>query len=263
MAKKNEIINEETANKATFDFQSDIETSLATSSNNLGVVTEWTKEVVNSKGETKVVSYTDKAIVSNLTAIDILLSMREKTSLGICYELSVCASNKEKMGYRSIGEAGKELFGFANQTATQYARVGRLFINKVETEKGINYVFKDEFKGATVTNLVQILSLVDDKSDEPLETIYDAIRNDKLHISGTLANVKKEVKEIAGKTGDSDKVVDAKAKVVESVKESIFDAFTTILTEIEKLIDEEKKEKATEAIGILQSIFTEKPEATD
>lgn len=245
----------ETINNAKFDFGI-VPTTETETRGELGKIEVWKRTYTDSKGESHVLELTNKACVTSATRLEVLLSMREKSSLGICYEMSVLAENKAKFGFKTAGEIG-QVFNLKSSTASAYARVGHYFVNLVETGNGINYELKPEFKGASVANLVQVLSLVDDKAENPLEELISAMRDDRLDIGGTLANVKKQLKAI--KTGaelddNGNAIIDTTAKEVSSIKENIAESFSVLLSECEKLTDD-KKELALSHIVALQEIF--------
>ena len=249
----------ETINNAKFDFSAPATVSTETRGK-LGDISVWKRSWIDEKGETHELELTDKALVLSASRLDTLLAMREFSSLGVCFELSVLAKDKAKFGFKSVGEIGAKLFGLKSATANQYARVGKHFVNMTENGNGIRYELKPEYKGASVANLVQVLTLVDEKSDEPMENLISAISDDKLHLNGTLANVKKEVKAIQTGTEvdeNGNVIVDSTAKVVESTKEDIATAIERLLLECEKLEDKVKR-IALDHITALQDIFTTK-----
>lgn len=220
----------------------------------------WKKSYTNAKGEIVELCITDTALVTSASRIDALLAMKEFTSLGVCFELSVFADNKDKIGFKSVADIGEKLFGLKSSTATQYARVGKHFVIKSEDErKGVNYHLVEDVAiyNPSVTNLVQCLSIIDEKADNPTEEFYKALAEDKLHIGGTLANLKKELK--AYKSGaESDGVIaDVEAKEISSepINNDISKAFSAILAEAEKLTDNDKKAKAVELIAELTALF--------
>ncbi len=253
MAKTTSI---ETINNAKFDFGI-VPTTETESRGALGNIEVWKRTFTDSKGQEHTLELTNKECVVSASRLDVLLSMREKSSLGICYEISVLARNKAKFGFKTAGEIG-QLFNLKSSTASAYARVGYHFVNLVETSNGINYELKPEYKGASVANLLQVLSLVDDKADNPTENLISAIADGKLNIGGTLVNVKKELKAIKSGTDIDDNgnaIVDTNAKEVSSIKETIAESFSILLTECEKLSND-KKEIALSHIVALQEIFT-------
>ena len=234
-----------------------IETTETQHSKKLGDREVWKRSFKNSKGEMTELVITDKALVISASNIDKLLAMKEFTSLGVCAELSQLAENKEKIGFRSVAEIGEKLFNLKPSTATQYARVGKYFVITNDTDKGRAYRLIEDVAGATVTNLVQCLSLIDDKADDPTELFFKAIADDKLHVGGTLASVKKEVKSIKNGGEDGDVIADVEPKEVSSEKATTdtASAFNTILARVEELSDTETKAKAIELVQALQELL--------
>lgn len=216
----------------------------------------YSKTNKDGKQEIKEVTITEPALVTSMSRVDALLSMKEFSLLGLCFELAEIAKNKEKLGFRSIAEIGENLFHLKASTATQYARVGKHFIIRNEdNQKGVSYRICEELEdlNPTVTNLVQCLSLVDEKSDEPTKELYDAITSGKLNIGGTLANLKKEIKALTQGSND-ETIADVEAKEISSEPVREKADFTSILKAIENL-DDERKAKAVELVTALQEIL--------
>lgn len=247
----------ENVSRETFDFSTDL--SVKTENRGqLGDVAVWTRAYTDSKGESRICTITDKTLVATACRMETLIAMKDFASIGMCYELAVFAENREKLGFRSLKELAESLFpNIKANTATQYARVGKYFVKAEETVKGRKYSFIDEVKGTTVTNLVQILSLVDDKAENPLENLFNLIADDKIHLGGTLPSVKKEVKALSDKTDEVNAIdVTETAKEVSSIKKSIADNLSELLTAVESL-DEEKQKEAVECIRKLEELFNE------
>lgn len=252
-----------TINASKFDFSSSVDLETV-DKGRLGTVAVFKREWEDKDGNKHEIAIDDPKLVASAVRIEQLLNAREMSSYGICYELSVFGKSASSMGFKSIGEMGYKCFGIKTITATQYARVGKWFIDFCETPNGIKYAPKPEFIGASVTNLVQILSLVDENGIDPLGKIIDLIANGSIHLAGTLANLKKELKALEkGETIDEngDKAIDVKGTVVSETKEDIAQAFSTILSEIEKM-DDTIKEKALDLVKELQEMFTTKFEET-
>lgn len=247
-----------TENNATFNFGL-VPTTETQHSNKLGDRLVWKRSYKNSKGEITEIVITDKELVASASNIDALLSMKEFTSLGVCAELAKMAENKDKIGFRSVAEIGEKLFNLKSSTATQYARVGKHFVITSDSDNGRAYRLIEDVAGATVTNLVQCLSLIDEKADDPTEQFFKAIADGKLHVGGTLASVKKEVKAIKDGTDDTNVIADVEPKEISSEKASTdtASAFNTILARVEELTEEERKARAIELITELQSILAQ------
>lgn len=222
----------------------------------------WKGVYVDEKGQAHEVVLRDEKAVANASRIDALLSMKEFSLLGLCYELSEC--NPKDFGLKRVGEVAEHYFHIKAGTANGYARVGKHFVKKLEdSEKGVKYKLVDEVEGATVTNLVQCLSLINEDSDEPLGDFYKAIYPDEngkvaINLNSTLADLKKQLK--AYKNGETTDgvIADVEAKEIlsEPIKTDLASVFKTLLEEVDKIDGMEKKAHALDLVAELQEIFS-------
>lgn len=200
------------------------------------VVRVWSREVVNNKGEKLSLEIRNEALVDSLEAVDKLTALGNFASIGMAYELASMLKNgilDKTNGIGSIAELGASAWGLKPSTATQYARIGKHFIERVDGENGISYKFIDELpKGTTITNLVQCLSLVHEKDEEPLKDFWEAVESGKITLNGKLANLKKEMKALS----DSNVVEAEGVRELSSEKVAEKDN-NDIDTIIEKLLD--------------------------
>lgn len=225
----------------------------------LGTLEVWSGSYKDDKGNTATVTITDKKVVASIDRFARLSAMNEFSAMGKAYELSVIASKKELFKCKSIGEVGRKFFKLQPSTATAYAKVGRLFVTMTEGENGVHYALKPEYEGATVTNLVQVLSLIDEKAEDPEGKLLELMADDKIHITGSLSNLKKELSALKkGETVDEDgnSAIDVKGTVVSEVKANVADSIAVLLAETEKVESDGVKARLLELITEIQSIFT-------
>lgn len=224
-------------------------------------IEQLTKTYINAKGEETTIILRDKADIENALALEILAKVGETAGLGVCYELSIC--NPKSYGCKNIGEVGERFFSIAHTTANQYARIGKHFVKKTESEKGVNYVLIDLVAGVTRANLNQILSLVDEKADnedDALKELTEAILPDengkvKINLYSPLSELKKQIKAYKSGVDEGGIIADVEPKEISSEKASEENAdFTTILKAIERLTDD-KKVKALELVAELQDLL--------
>lgn len=221
----------------------------------------WKRSYVDEKGQLHEIVLRDAKAVLNATTIDALLGMKEFSLVGLCYELSVC--NPSDYGFKRIGEVAEHYFHIKSGTANGYARVGKHFVTKATDEKkGVSYNLIEAVQGATITNLVQCLSLVDEDSNNPLDEFYKATMPDDdgnvaVNLNATLAELKKQLKAYKNGTTSDGVIAEVEPKEISSEKVDEKPDFTTILAAVERLSNEQSKARALELIGELQSILTQ------
>ena len=209
------------------------------------------QEVVNT------IEVTDPDTVAHLVRLDRLTQAGKTAIIGTCFELSALAKDLDLVHAKSIGDLGAR-FGIKPNTATQYARVGKYFTEAEDTDNGTQYALRAEVYGASITNLVQVLSLVDDEADDPCHKIWQAISDNKLHLDGTLARVKKEMQELTGKAlekKDSEGAGAGAGKKGNAGKIDYTQALSVLLEKANGIEDTEVKTDALTAIAKLEAIF--------
>lgn len=204
-----------------FDFGT-INTAIEKVSENGKVLTRWERSYTDKDGKVKTIEVTNPKVIKTLVTIDNLAIMSEFSSIGMAFELSALVSDINCLnGFKSIAEVGSKLFGLKASTSTQYARVGKYFVSKVESDGKCKYKLVDWLpQGTTITNLVQSLTLINEELENPLEVLENAIESGDLNINGTLARVKEDIKKLTKKSQEDDNVVNAE-KVTELSSEKV------------------------------------------
>lgn len=203
---------------------------------------------------------TDPDTVANLVRLDKLTQAGRQAGIGTCYILSKLAENKDLLHVKSMDEFGKlygARYGIKAKTATQYARVGKYFVNMQDNGNGANYFLRSEVAGASITNLVQVLSLTDDNLEDPCEPIWNAIAENKIHLDGTLARLKDELQKMNGKAlenKDENKTASA-GKGKDKAQATYSDCLSTLLSLAKEFKDDERRNESIECIARLESIF--------
>lgn len=85
------------------------------------------KEPIGNRNQLTVM---DKGIIKSIKTIEGAIAVNKKATYIICKELSnIKESGKlENLGFKTIGELAKALFGIESSTANHYAKIGELFI---------------------------------------------------------------------------------------------------------------------------------------
>lgn len=174
------------ANKKNYSIQDDVASSMvevfnrASSSSIEGVTTTETKDgaIIASKeykflnpiGKRTTLKTFDKSIIESTEKIGMALYGQNVLTFAVCRELAKMddKSKLDSLGFKNIGEYANALFDISRVTATQYARIGKVFIN-------------DEYKiasdilpsGLQKGHLLELLTMVGDDSDiSEVENLY-------------------------------------------------------------------------------------------
>ena len=174
------------ANKKNYSIQDDVASSMvevfnrASSSNIEGVTTTETKDgsIIASKeykflnpiGKRTTLKTFDKSIIESTEKIGMALYGQNVLTFAVCRELAKMddKSKLDSLGFKNIGEYANALFDISRVTATQYARIGKVFIN-------------DEYKiasdilpsGLQKGHLLELLTMVSDDGDiSEVESLY-------------------------------------------------------------------------------------------
>lgn len=174
------------ANKKNYSIQDDVASSMvevfnrASSSSIEGVTTTETKDgsIIASKeykflnpiGKRTTLKTFDKSIIESTEKIGMALYGQNVLTFAVCRELAKMddKSKLDSLGFKNIGEYANALFDISRVTATQYARIGKVFIN-------------DEYKiasdilpsGLQKGHLLELLTMVSDDGDiSEVENLY-------------------------------------------------------------------------------------------
>lgn len=174
------------ANKKNYSIQDDVASSMvevfnrASSANIEGVTTTETKDgsIIASKeykflnpiGKRTTLKTFDKSIIESTEKIGMALYGQNVLTFAVCRELAKMddKSKLDSLGFKNIGEYANALFDISRVTATQYARIGKVFIN-------------DEYKiasdilpsGLQKGHLLELLTMVSDDGDiSEVENLY-------------------------------------------------------------------------------------------
>lgn len=125
---------------------------------------------VNPIGKRGTMKTFDSDIIESTEKIAMALYGKNVLTFAICRELSKI-NNRDKldaMGFKNIGEYANALFDLSRVTATQYARIGEVFIND-------EYQIKSDVlpSGLQKGHLVELLTMVGEGGDiSDIENLY-------------------------------------------------------------------------------------------
>ena len=174
------------ANKKNYSIQDDVVSSMvdvfnrASSANIEGVTTTETKDgaIIASKeykflnpiGKRTTLKTFDKSIIESTEKIGMALYGQNVLTFAVCRELAKMddKSKLDSLGFKNIGEYANALFDISRVTATQYARIGKVFIND-------DYKIASDIlpSGLQKGHLLELLTMVSDDGDiSEVENLY-------------------------------------------------------------------------------------------
>ena len=174
------------ANKKNYSIQDDVASSMvevfnrASSANIEGVTTTETKDgaIIASKeykflnpiGKRTTLKTFDKSIIESTEKIGMALYGQNVLTFAVCRELAKMddKSKLDSLGFKNIGEYANALFDISRVTATQYARIGKVFIND-------DYKIASDIlpSGLQKGHLLELLTMVSDDGDiTEIESLY-------------------------------------------------------------------------------------------
>ena len=165
---KEEIFNSvsEDMSKATARFnQTEIEgiSEKQTAKGNVAVVKKYT--LASNVGNRTSLTLTDPDLIKSVEKIKFAESGRKIFGYVICKELAkIDGSGKLKeLGFKSISQFAKAMFGYQESTANHYARIGRAFITD-------DYKVKDGLPEYSISHFIELNALVKENEDGTLDT---------------------------------------------------------------------------------------------
>jgi hypothetical protein len=144
-----------------------------------------------------------------ITSVEkILLAEKGKKVMGyvICKEMArIADSGKlEKMGFKTVSEFGKAMFGFETSTCNHYVRIGRNFITD-------DYKVIDGLPELSISHFIELNKFVGENGD--VSDIVD------MYLEGTLVDGM-STKDVRMALTAKSNVIDGEASVVEETKQT-------------------------------------------
>jgi hypothetical protein len=144
-----------------------------------------------------------------ITSVEkILLAEKGKKVMGyvICKEMArIADSGKlEKMGFKTVSEFGKAMFGFETSTCNHYVRIGRNFITD-------DYKVIDGLPELSISHFIELNKFVGENGD--VSDIVD------MYLEGTLVDGM-STKDVRKALTAKSNVIDGEASVVEETKQT-------------------------------------------
>lgn len=180
-----------------------------TSKGNVAVVKKYT--FANSVGNRTSLTLTDADLIKSVEKIKFAESGRKVFGYVICKELAnIDGTGKLKeLGFKSISQFAKALFGYQESTANHYVRIGKAFITD-------DYKVKEGIPEYSISHFIELNALVTENADGTPNT--EKIEN--LFLEGVIKDgmSTKQLRD-ALKRETNKNVVDSTAQEVEEAQE--------------------------------------------
>jgi hypothetical protein len=130
-------------------------------------VSKKTYNFVNPIGKRASMTVYDSSIIESMEKIGHALYGKTILTYAICKEFSkIAESGKlENMGFKTIAEFGKAVYGLETSTVNHYARIGSTFIND-------DYTVKTGLPELSVSHFIELSSTVQDGDISPIIELY-------------------------------------------------------------------------------------------
>lgn len=131
------------------------------------VVTKKTYNFTNPIGKRNSMTIYDMSIIESMEKISHALHGKALLTYAICKEFSkIAESGKlENMGFKTISEFGKAVYGLETSTVNHYARIGSTFIND-------DYTIKAGLPDLSVSHFIELSSQVQNNDITPIIDLY-------------------------------------------------------------------------------------------
>jgi hypothetical protein len=160
-------LNAKLANALSID-SSSLFTTIDTADGGKLEVTKKTYQFANPVGKRDSMTIYDTAIIESMEKISHALHGKAILTYAICKEFSkIAASGKlENMGFKTIADFGKAVYGLETSTVNHYTRIGSTFIND-------DYSVKAGLPDLSVSHFIELSSSVGDDGDiTPIIELY-------------------------------------------------------------------------------------------
>jgi hypothetical protein len=130
-------------------------------------VTKKTYNFVNPIGKRSSMTVYDSTIIESMEKIAHALHGKAILTYAICKEFSkIAESGKlENMGFKTVAEFGKAVYGLETSTVNHYARIGSTFIND-------DYTVKAGLPDLSVSHFIELSSSVENGDITPIINLY-------------------------------------------------------------------------------------------
>jgi hypothetical protein len=167
-------------------------------------VTKKTYQFANPIGKRDSMTVYDTAIIESMEKISHALHGKAILTYAICKEFSKIASSGklENMGFKTIADFGKAVFGLETSTVNHYTRIGATFIND-------DYSVKAGLPDLSVSHFIELSAQVQDGDITPIIELY---KNGTLVDGMSTKRIRETLKSLSSGNAIEDKTTATTAK---------------------------------------------------
>ena len=201
-----------------------------------------TYQFIEPVGNKSQLTIMDEKTIKAVETIKGAIEVNKKSTYVICKNFSYLndKENLEKMGFKTIGELGKALFGFETSTVNHYARIGELFIMD-------DYTINPLLPQLSVSHLLELETC----EGGDVEKISELYQNGTLTDGMSTKKLRETIKSLR------DKAIEDKSQNEETDDTIVADNGTEVINESkqEKTESSNSNEPTSDAIENLQANF--------
>ena len=202
-----------------------------------------TYQFVEPVGNKSQLTIMDEKTIKAVETITGAIEVNKKSTYVICKNFSYLNNkeNLEKMGFKTIGEFGKALWGFETSTVNHYARIGELFIMD-------DYTINPLLPQLSVSHLLELETC----EGGDVEKISELYQNGTLVDGMSTKKLRETIKSLR------DKAIEDKSQNEESDNTIVADNGTEVVNDSEKKQSSESSESSeptSDSIENLQANF--------
>ena len=201
-----------------------------------------TYQFIEPVGNKSQLTIMDEKVIKAVETIKGAIEVNKKSTYVICKNFSYLndKDNLEKMGFKTIGELGKALFGFETSTVNHYARIGELFIMD-------DYTINPLLPQLSVSHLLELETC----EGGDVEKISELYQNGTLTDGMSTKKLRETIKSLR------DKAIEDKSQNEESDNTIVADNGTEVVNESkqEKTESNNSNEPTSDSIEQLSASF--------
>ena len=200
-----------------------------------------TYDFVEPIGNKSQLTIMDEKVIKAVETISGAIEVNKKSTYVICKNFSYLNDKQllEKMGFKTIGEFGKALWGFETSTVNHYARIGELFIMD-------DYTINPLLPQLSVSHLLELTSYC----DGDVEKVSELYQNGTLTDGMSTKKIRETLKSLR------DKAIEDKSQNEENDSTIIAGNGTEVVTDSKKEDSKtESSEPTTDSIEQLSASF--------
>ena len=198
-----------------------------------------TYDFVEPIGNKSQLTIMDEKVIKAVETISGAIEVNKKSTYVICKNFSYLNDKQllEKMGFKTIGEFGKALWGFETSTVNHYARIGELFIMD-------DYTINPLLPQLSVSHLLELETC----EGGDVEKISELYQNGTLTDGMSTKKLRETIKSLR------DKAIEDKSQNEETDNTIVADNGTEVVNDSEKKESSESSESSEPTTNLLEQL---------